>query len=257
MKLAFIALNTFRESVRDRILYNLVVFALLLIGSSLFIGELAIGGEQKIIVDLGLSAMRFFGTLIAIFIGIQLVYKEIERRTLYNVLSKPVRRGEFILGKYLGLGLTLGVNAAVMVVGIVLTLLMLERGLSNLVVPVLPAAFLIFLELLVVTAVALSFSTFSTPALSAILTFLVWITGHFTTNFKDMAAASDSPVVSTVLYTLYYAVPNFSNFNAIAAAGHGDVVSAARVAGAVAYAVVYCGILLSVAVLAFERREFK
>src|SRR5687767_7508276 len=106
-RMSAIARNAFREAVRDRVLYNLVLFVLLLIGVSVFIGELSGGQERKIIVDLGLSAALIFGAFIAIFVGVGLVYKEIERRTIYAIFSKPVGRGEFIVGKYLGLCLTL------------------------------------------------------------------------------------------------------------------------------------------------------
>jgi ABC-type transport system involved in multi-copper enzyme maturation permease subunit len=175
MQVALIARNTFRESVRDRVLYNLILFALLMIGFSLFIGELAIGGEQKIIVDFGLSFMRFFGALIAIFIGLQLVYKEIERRTVFALLARPIRRSDVIIGKFAGLGLTLAVNSAILVAGLVLTLALLQGRLSPLTGSVVRAAYLIFLELLVLTAVALLLSTLSSPALTAILAFLVYV----------------------------------------------------------------------------------
>jgi ABC-type transport system involved in multi-copper enzyme maturation permease subunit len=257
MQLTLIAQNTFRESVRDRVLYNLIFFALLMMGASLFIGELAIGGEEKIIVDIGLSSMRFFGTLIAIFIGIQLVYKEIERRTVYSLLARPVHRSELILGKFGGLGMTLAVNSAVMLCGIVATLLYLERGFTNLIVSVLPAAYLIFLELLVVTAIALTLSTVSSPVLSAVMTFLLYIVGHFSTDFKAMAEQSASPVVSGLLYALYYLLPNFSNFNADRDASYGDLVPASRLLKATVYAAAYCGVLLSTAVFAFQKKDFK
>jgi ABC-type transport system involved in multi-copper enzyme maturation permease subunit len=257
MKLAYIAMNTFRECVRDRVLYNLIFFALLLIGSSFFIGELAIGGEQKIIVDLGLSSMRFFGTLIAIFIGIQLVFKEIERRTIYSLLAKPIFRHEFILGKFFGLGMTLAVNSAVMLAGILLTLAVLEGGISRLMLPVIPAAYLIFLELLVVTGVALTLSTFSSPALSAVMTFMVYLAGHFSSDFRSMAQSNESPVTSGILYALYYLLPNFSNFNAIPAASYGEFLPTPRILGSTLYAILYCGVLLSIAVISFRGRDFK
>src|SRR6059058_5001425 len=123
-----IARNAFREAVRDRVLYNLVLFVLLLIGGAIFLGELSAGQESKIIVDLGLSAMLLFGAFIAIFVGVGLVYKEIERRTLYAILSKPVTRAEFIIGKYLGLFLTLLVNILVMGIGLSLAIIYLRRG---------------------------------------------------------------------------------------------------------------------------------
>ena len=96
-RITAIARNAFREAVRDRVLYNLVLFVLLLTAAAIFIGELSGGQERKIIVDLGLSAMLLFGVFIAIFVGVGLVYKEIERRTIYAVFSKPVGRGEFLV----------------------------------------------------------------------------------------------------------------------------------------------------------------
>src|SRR5256885_1103482 len=138
-----IAVNAFRESVRDRVLYNLILFVLILVGASVFISELSVDQEAKFIADLGLSAMVVFGALIAIFIGVGLVYKEIERRTIYNLLSKPVHRHEFIVGKYFGLCLTLLVNSLVMLVAIELALLYVNRGWTPLEGPVLAAGLLI------------------------------------------------------------------------------------------------------------------
>src|SRR5216110_3828258 len=118
MRVISIARNAFREAVRDRVLYNLVLFVLLLTGGAVFLGELSAAQEEKIIVDMGLSAMLLFGVFIAIFVGVGLVYKEIERRTLYAILSKPIGRGQFLVGKYLGLCLTLLVNVAIMGAGL-------------------------------------------------------------------------------------------------------------------------------------------
>src|SRR5215211_9360086 len=127
-RIAAIARNAFREAVRDRVLYNLVLFVLLLTGAAIFIGELSGGQERKIIVDLGLSAMLLFGVFIAIFVGVGLVYKEIERRTVYAIFSKPVGRGQFLVGKYFGLCLTLLVNILVMGAGVSLALIYVRRG---------------------------------------------------------------------------------------------------------------------------------
>ncbi|RPH58491.1 MAG: hypothetical protein EHM89_12280, partial [Acidobacteria bacterium] len=111
-----IAINVFKESVRDKVLYNLVFFAVLLIGTSYLIGQLTAGQDIKIIKDLGLAATSVFGLFIAVFIGIGLVSKEVERRSIYALLSKPIRRHEFIVGKYLGLVLTLLINVSVMTI---------------------------------------------------------------------------------------------------------------------------------------------
>ena len=127
MRILVIAKNTFRENVRDKVLYNLILFALIMILCSLVIGELSLGNEVKIILDLGLAAISIFGMFIAVFLGIGLVYKELDKRTIYALLSKPVRRYEFILGKYLGLLYTLLVNVAVMTVGLELALLYAAR----------------------------------------------------------------------------------------------------------------------------------
>jgi Cu-processing system permease protein len=257
MQVALIARNTFRESVRDRVLYNLIFFALLMIASSLFIGELAIGGEQKIIVDFGLSFMRFFGVLIAIFIGIQLVYKEMERRTIFALLARPVSRSEVIVGKFAGLSLTLAVNSAVLLGGLILTLVYLQGGVSPLIGPVAAAAYLIYLELIVVTAVALLLSTLSSPALTALVTFLVYIAGHFTPDFKVMAASTPSLALTVILNVLYYALPNLTNFNKIASASYGDPVQPLYLLQTTLYAIVYCGVLISLATFAFARKDFK
>src|ERR671914_1913806 len=142
-RVAAIARNTFREAVRDRVLYNLVIFVLVLTAAAIFIGELSGGQERKIIVDLGLSAMLLFGVFIAIFVGVGLVYKEIERRTIYAIFSKPVGRGEFLVGKYLGLCLTLLVNVVVMGVGVSLALLYVRRAWDVPVLNIWPAIMLI------------------------------------------------------------------------------------------------------------------
>jgi ABC-type transport system involved in multi-copper enzyme maturation permease subunit len=186
------------------------------------------------------------------------VYKELERRTVYSLLARPVHRSELILGKFGGLGLTLAVNSGVMLAGILVTLLYLQGGLSPLMMPLLPAAYLLFLELLIVEAIALTLSTITSPVLSAVMTFLLYVIGNFSRDFKDMAEVSESPATSAVLYALYYLLPNLSNFSSgIAQAAYGDMVPGGHVLRATLYTLVYCGVLLSIAVLVFQRRDFK
>jgi ABC-type transport system involved in multi-copper enzyme maturation permease subunit len=257
MKVVPVALNTFRESVRDRILYNLIFFVLLLVGASVMLGELSLSQESKIITDIGLSAMRVIGVLIAIFIGIGLVYKEIDKRTIYSLLAKPLARAEFILGKYFGLCLTLLVNTSVMALAIALALVYVNRGADATALKVLPAAYLIFLELMVMTAVALLFSSFSSPALSALMAFFLFIIGSFSADLKLFAATVSSSAVSALAHGLYYLLPNLANFNFITSAAHGNVPPAAMVLAATLYAVLYIGALLAATVLIFQRRNFK
>ncbi|HET6978381.1 MAG TPA: ABC transporter permease [Pyrinomonadaceae bacterium] len=256
-RMSAIARNAFREAVRDRVLYNLVLFVLLLTAASIFIGELSGGQERKVIVDLGLSAMLLFGMFIAIFVGVGLVYKEIERRTIYAVFSKPVGRGEFLVGKYLGLCLTLLVNVLVMGVGVSLALIYVNRGWDSLIPAIWPAVLLIYIELMLLTAVALLFSSFSSPALSALLTFFVFVIGHFSTDLKTLAVSLGSTSARWLFTGFYYLLPNLSNYSFITPAAHGHTPTAGFVLVAALYAFVYIAVLLAAATLIFSRRNFK
>lgn len=256
-RIAAIARNAFREAVRDRVLYNLVLFVLILTGASIFIGELSGGQERKVIVDLGLSAMLLFGVFIAIFVGVGLVYKEIERRTIYAVFSKPVGRGEFLVGKYLGLCLTLLVNVLVMGVGVSLALLYVSKGWDPLIPTIWPAVLLIYMELMLLTAIALLFSSFSSPALSALLTFMVFVIGHFSADLKSLSVSLGSSSVRTLFTALYYLLPNLANYSFITPAAHGRAPSAGFVFATGLYALVYIAVILAGATLVFSRRNFK
>ncbi len=256
-RVAAIARNAFREAVRDRVLYNLVVFVLLLIAGAIFLGELSAGQEAKIIVDLGLSAILLFGVFIAIFVGVGLVYKEIERRTLYAILSKPIGRGEFLLGKYLGLCLTLLVNVTIMGVGLSLALLYVKRGWDPLVVRIWPAILLIYLELMILTGVAMLFSAFSSPALSALLSFFVFVIGHFSGDLKALAGSLSSAPARWFFAGLYYLLPNLANYNAITAAAHGQAPEVSAIITALVYGLIYISVLLAATTLIFRRRNLK
>ena len=256
-RITAIARNAFREAVRDRVLYNLVLFVLLLTGASVFIGELSGGQERKVIVDLGLSAMLLFGVFIAIFVGVGLVYKEIERRTIYAMFSKPVGRGEFLVGKYFGLCLTLLVNVLVMGVGVSLALVYVSGGWDPLIPTIWPAVLLIYMELMLLTAIALLFSSFSSPALSALLTFMVFIIGHFSADLKTLAVSLGSTSARWLFTGLYYLLPNLSNYSFITPAAHGRAPSAGFVFATGLYAMVYITVILTLATLVFSRRNFK
>ena len=252
-----IAFNTFRESIRDRVLYNLILFVLILVAASALVSDLSLDMESQFTATLGLSAMLVFGALIAIFIGVGLVYKEIDKRTIYSLLSKPVQRHEFIIGKYAGLCLTLLVNTAVMVLATELALLYVNGSFVRIHSAVLAASILVYLELAVLVAVALMFSSFSTPMLAALFSFAVYVIGNFSKDLLQMAALANSAVSRVVLTILYYLLPNLSNFGFITEASHGQVVPIGRALSATVYAVVYIAILLSAAVLIFQKRNFK
>ena len=250
-----IARNTFREAVRDRVLYNLVIFVLLITASAIFLGELTAGHEARTIVNLGLGAILVFGAFISIFVGVSLVSKEIERRTVFAIFSKPIGRGEFIIGKYLGLCLTLLVNVLIMGVGVSLAVFYVGGG--NLALTIWGAIGLIYFELAILTAVAILFSSFSSPALSALLTFFIFIIGNFTQSLKAFAAALGSTFSIAFFDILYVALPNFSFFGFRTNAANGETPSAALFGGAFLYAVAYIFVLLTAAVVIFKRRNFK
>jgi len=258
-----IAGNTYRENIRDKILYNLILFALIMILSSLALGQLTLGNEDKVIVDLGLFSISIFGMLIAIFIGISLVYKELEKRTVYALLAKPVHRYEWILGKYLGLLFTLLVNLAIMTVGLALAMLYTGGIEAGGYVRLLPAAYMIFLSLALITALALLFSTFSSPALSAIFTFFLWVIGHFGADLLRFAELTKSTSITWLCRVLYYVIPNFANFkmldsrSIIQGAGYFQPVDPSAILWASVYCVIYCAFLVVAGISIFMRRDFK
>ena len=263
----WVALAVFRESVRDRVFYNLVLFALLLIGASILLGQQTAGQDVKIIKDLGLAATSLFGLFIAIFVGINLVSKEVDRRSIYPLFAKPLRRSEFIAGKYAGLLLTLLANVLVMTVALYLVLFVLARGVPEeiqrawdapaLDPALLKAIALIYVNLAVVTAVALFFSSYSSPMLSAVFTLGVYVVGQFTADLKNFDRIVDSPVAIAVARACYYVLPDFSKFDVKLAVVHGIPVSGSYLASTVAYAALYVAALLFGAMVIFSKRDFK
>jgi ABC-type transport system involved in multi-copper enzyme maturation permease subunit len=264
--IVLVAGAVFRESVRDRVPYGMVVFAILLMAASYLISQLTAGQDLKIIKDLGLAAIAIFGLLIAVFIGIGLVAKEVERKSVYGLLSKPISRPQFVLGKFAGLMLTLVVNISAMTVAFygVLLYMKLSNPLLELAAPapaldprLLVAIGLILAELMVVTAVALFFSTFSSALLATMLTLGLWVAGHFNADLRNFEQVVDSAAVAWIARVLYYVLPNLAPFDVKAEVVHGFPVSVRHVALTLTYAVIYTGLLLTAAVAVFRRRDFK
>ena len=257
MQAGVVAINTFREAVRDRVLYNLILFALVMMAAAVFVGEISIGIEHLVIVNLGLTAISVFGLVMAVFIGVGLVYKEMDKRTLYTLLSKPVRRWEFLLGKFAGLLLTLVVNTALMTVGLAAALLYVSRRFEPGDGSLFVAVYFILLELALVTAVALLFSCFSTPMLSTIFTLGIYVAGMFSPELRDIGAVTGNRALGTLSAALYYVLPHFHNFNVIAAAGHGRAIPMRLVLDNTCYAGLYIALLLIPAAAIFSRRNLK
>lgn len=252
-----VAINTFREAVRDRVLYNLIFFALVMIGAAILVGQISFGIERLVIINLGLSAISIFGLVMAIFIGVGLVYKEMERRTLYSLLAKPIHRWEFLVGKYAGLLLTLIVNTSLMTLGLAGALLYVSGHFVRSDVSILVALYFILLELALVIALALLFSCFSSPILSTIFTLGIFFMGIFAQDIRNFGEVTKNPAMETVTRAIYYAIPNFHNFNAIAAAGHGDSIPFSLVWQNTLYTLLYVILVLLAGSAVFSRRNLK
>jgi ABC-type transport system involved in multi-copper enzyme maturation permease subunit len=255
-RIGYIASNTFREAVRDRVLYNLIAFALLLSGAAILVGQISIEIEKLVVIDLGLTAVSLFGVVIAIFIGIGLVSKEIEKRTLYTVLSRPVRRWEFIIGKFFGLAGTLVVNTFFMAVGVFAALFYVSHKFIRADALILVALYFIILEFLIICSLALLFSSFSSPLLSAIFAFSLFVIGSFAEDLRNFAGMAHG--LSRWLATgAAYLVPNLSAFNVIASIAHEQPVAGQLILRNTIYALFYAIMALSGAVLIFEYRDLK
>jgi len=261
MKLMTIAYNTFREAVRDKIFYNLLIFALLMLGGSILIATLTVGEQSKIIMDIGLASINIFGVLIAIFLGIGLVSKEIDKRTVYTVLSKPIGRPHFLLGKYAGLLLTLLVNSVIMLIGLYGVLMLnearWEQSIWNVEPRLIEAVWFIYLELMIITAVALMFSTFTTSTLAAIFSLAVYVIGHVSGDLMVLGTKLDGDPFGYLLQGLYYTLPNLDQFDVKGQVVHRIPIESSYLFLTSCYALVYVTFLLIAATLIFQRRDFK
>jgi ABC-type transport system involved in multi-copper enzyme maturation permease subunit len=252
-RIVAVAANTYRETVRERILYNLVFFAILMTLSGLLLGQLSIRQDEKIIKEIGLSAIEIFGSLIAIFLGVGLVSKEIERRSLYPLLAKPLTRDEFYLGKFVGLAFTLLVNVAVMAGGLFLTLWATHRTANP---RLLNAIYPTYLGLLLMVALAMLLSTLTSSTLAAIGTVGLAVAGRFSDIVRNMHEVAPN-VPGWFVDGLYYAVPNFRNFDFKDRVVYGDPVAIAALGYVSLYAFLYIGLALGLGLAFFRAKDFK
>lgn len=252
MRILAIARNTFRESIRDKVLYVLLFFAAVTILGSKALGWISIGQDIKIVKDIALSATSIFGILIAIFVGTSLIYKEIDKRTLYTILSQPMHRYEFIVGKYLGLVALLGVVTLIMATVSTAYILLLGGTLH---VTFYLAILLIYWKLLLITAFAVLMSAMTSPILGAIIVFSVAVFGHATEVFRDLPPQFDGTAAEAILEAAYYIIPNLSNFDIAREAANGISVNGAYVVWVLTYGSMYTVMLLILAALAFEEKD--
>ena len=252
-RVAVLARNTLREAVRNRLLYNLLLFAILMIVSSIALAKLHLGYPDRIYRDVGLSAIALFGALIAIFVGINLVNREIEQKTIYTVLATPLSRWEFLAGKYVGMAALLLVQVSTMALCF-LTVLWFRN--SEISAGLFQAIALIYVELVLVTALALFFSSFTGSYLAGMFTIAFWIVGHLLADLRSFGEHSDLEGLRSFTEALYWTLPNLDRLDLKGEAASGLTVDAGRVAFAGAYAACYSLGLLIAAAFVFRRRDF-
>jgi ABC-type transport system involved in multi-copper enzyme maturation permease subunit len=249
-----IATNTFRETIRNKILYAILGFALLVIGLSYFLADLSVGELTRIIADVGLASIHIFGVVMAVFLGITLVSQEVERKTIYLILSRPVPRWEFIVGKAFGLSMTLALTTLIMSV----TLFLVHAGYGREPEPgILIASAGIYLELVMLVCLASLFSTFTTSVLSAMFTLSMFVIGHVSKDLLVFGGRADSGGVRWLSRILFYALPNLEYFNWKNGVVYGEVRSPGILLPAVGYLVCYGASVLLLACLLFSRKDFK
>jgi ABC-type transport system involved in multi-copper enzyme maturation permease subunit len=251
-----IAANTFRETIRNKILYAILAFALLVIGLTYFLAELSFGELTRIIADMGLAAIQLFGVLIAVFLGITLIHQEVERKTVYLTLSRPVSRWEFVVGKTLGLCLTLAMIVFVMA-AVLFSVHAAYRLGGRSETGIFLASAGILMELVTLTCLASLFSTFTTPVLSAIFTISMFLLGHVTRDLLVFGDRSSSTSVRIAARGIYYLLPDLEHFNWKNEVVYGQLRSLAVLLPAVGYMIAYCVGVLSVACLLFSRKDLK
>lgn len=252
-----VARNAFREAVRDRVLYNLVFFALLMIAAAIIVGQISMDIETVVMISLGLSAISLIGLLIAVFTGVGLVSKEIDKRTLHAVLGRPLQRWEFLLGKFAGLVLTLAVNTAAMAAGLFLALLVVKHSLVRGDSVVLVAIYFILLKLMLVVALAMLFSCFTSPLLAILFTGGIYVAGLFVSELRSLQVTNLTAQMQKFFAVISYILPNFGNYDVMGAAAHGRGIAGRLVLYNTLYTLLYCAIVLGAASVIFSRKDLK
>jgi ABC-type transport system involved in multi-copper enzyme maturation permease subunit len=254
VRIATLAANTVREAVRNRVLYTLVFFALLLIGTGVLLSTLSYVEQERILQDIGLAAIRLFAAAIAIFVGVGLIHNEVDRRTIYTILSKPLSRTEFLLGKYFGLLATLILQIAIMGVAFVGCSLLTKAPLGLGYGAALGG---VAMEVALLVALATLFSAFTTPTLASLFTVGLYLIGHLTRNLRDLGQHSQVDAVRTLTAFLHRVLPDLESFNLSIQAVHGLPIAASDLWLPMAYGAGYVVLVLCAASVIFERRDFR
>ena len=254
MKVIAIAINTSREAIRNKVLYTIMLFAALMIGIAAAFGSVSIGDSMKFVKDFSFMAVSLFGVVIAVALGVNMLGKELGRRTIQNILSKPVARWQFIVGKFLGLVATLALVVALMCAVLIAIVGAIEGRVD---VGLVQVAVTVVLELTVVVAAALLFSAIVvTPTLAGLFTAGVFVAGRSAGHLAFFTGDDHAPLLRFAARGLYWALPHLDRLNIADRVAYGDPVSAAYLGAAAAYALAYAGVLLVLTVVLFDRREF-
>jgi len=249
-----LAYSTFRETVRDRIFYLVAVFGFVMLASTAVVSPLTVGAQGKIMTDVGLAAMTVFGMLVVVFVGSNMVRKEMDKGTILTILSKPVSRRQYLWGKFLGLGMTQISMIAIMGALFMLMTLVAPGDFS---LRFVAAIYMALLEMVLITAVVVFFSTCVSPVLAAVFTLGTFAMGHLSESIRDFGAMQGTALQARVAEVIYYLVPNLEVFNVRGAVVHGDVVAGEHLLMATLYALAYSGLLLLLAGSIFARKELR
>ncbi len=256
-KIYAIALNTFRETVRDKILYSFLVFIVLVMLLAILLGSLSIGQDERVLRDIGLASISFIGGIIAIFAGANLVFKELDRRTVYIIFTKPVTGWQFILGKYFGLAFALLVMLVSM--GLFMTGVLFLFGthsLSSQISSMLVPLALVYVELLFVIALATFFSTFTTPVMSVLFTLSLWLIGHFGDSLRELGRLSQNQVLAAFMDFIYWLLPDLASLTRVRnLLMYGNQIGDEVISYMTCYVIAYVLILLMMASIVTEQRE--
>jgi ABC-type transport system involved in multi-copper enzyme maturation permease subunit len=246
--------NTFKQGLRQRILVLLIIFAILIIVVSVFFGPFVLGEIPKILRDIGLATISFFGVLAVIIIGSSLIYRDIRKRTIYTIITKPVKRSEIIIGKFLGLVFIIAVLICGMVIIHQLIIFIYEGFFDTFLLIALP---FIIIELMILSGVLILFSSSSSTTISAVMGSIFFIVGHAAPELKIFADNMDTPVAKYLTYAFYYILPNLEHFNFRLELVHKLPLHSGQILFSICYGLIYVILLLYISIILFEKREFK
>ena len=260
-----IASTGFKEGIRERILYLLLLFALLMMFASYGLAALSMGEYIKVTQDVGLASIMIFGVLIAIFMGASIVYKDIEQKTIYTILTKPIKRYEYIIGRFFGLASLIGVVTIFMAIIFFAILFSFNRNVyytqwairTIFTGDIVLAITYTYLSMLIVIALSVFFSMFTSPIVASIITFFIYVIGNGLDTIMSLVHKVHSPVAKLLLRVLYYILPNFGNLNLRDMAIYGIVPSPSHLVLLVGYTAVYIVIMMMLSAIIFNRKEMR